>query len=122
MINLRPAGKGVAGRWDASDAGIRREAAVDGKDNAGDEGCGVVIEQEQNRADQLLRLAEAPHRGRGKDFAGARRGRAVRVPQKPGAMALTRMPILEKCTASHCVKLEIAAFAPEYAGILVSGV
>ena len=27
-------------------------------------------------------------------------------------MALTRMPILEKCTASHCVKLEMAAFAP----------
>ena len=44
------------------------------------------------------------------------------VEKKPGAIALTRMPILEKCTASHCVKLEMAAFAPEYAGILVSGV
>ena len=86
MIKLRPAGKGLAGRWDESDAGIRREAAVNGKDNAGNEGCGVVIEQEQNRADQLLRLAEAPHWGRGKDFAGARRGRAVRVPQKRGVL------------------------------------
>ena len=35
------------------------------------------------------------------------------VTKKPGAMALTRMPVLAKCTASHCVKLLIAAFAPE---------
>ena len=44
------------------------------------------------------------------------------VLKKPGAMAFTRMPTLLKCTASHCVKLLIAAFAPEYAGIFVSGV
>ena len=35
------------------------------------------------------------------------------VTKNPGAMALTRMPALEKCTASHCVKFEMAAFAPE---------
>ena len=35
------------------------------------------------------------------------------VAKKPGAMALTRMPTLEKCTASHWVKLVTAAFAPE---------
>ena len=35
------------------------------------------------------------------------------VTKKPGAMALTRMPAGAKCTASHCVKFEIAAFAPE---------
>ena len=29
------------------------------------------------------------------------------------SMALTRMPTLEKWTASHWVKLEMAAFAPE---------
>ena len=44
------------------------------------------------------------------------------VQKKPGAIAFTRMPTFEKCTASHCVKLDIAAFAPEYAGIFVSGV
>ena len=33
--------------------------------------------------------------------------------KKPGAMALTRMPVLAKCTASHCVKLETAALAAE---------
>ena len=44
------------------------------------------------------------------------------VEKKPGAMALTLMPTFEKCTASHWVKLDIAALAPEYAGILVRGV
>ena len=39
-----------------------------------------------------------------------------------GGFSAYRTPTLEKCTASHCVKLEIAAFAAEYAGILVSGV
>ena len=33
--------------------------------------------------------------------------------KKPGAMAFTRMPTLEKCTASHCVKFDTADFAPE---------
>ena len=33
--------------------------------------------------------------------------------KKPGAIALTRMPALEKCTASHWVKLDTAALAPE---------
>ena len=82
MIDLRPAGKGVAGRWYASDAGIRREAAVNGENHAGDEGSGVVIQQEQNCADQLLCFAETPHRGCGENLAGARRGRAVRVPEE----------------------------------------
>ena len=44
------------------------------------------------------------------------------VKKKPGAIAFTRMPTFAKCTASHCVKFEIAAFAPLYAGILVRGV
>ena len=44
------------------------------------------------------------------------------VEKNPGAMAFTRIPTLEKCTASHCVKFDTAAFAPEYAGIFVSGV
>ena len=44
------------------------------------------------------------------------------VEKNPGAIALTRIPTFEKCTASHCVKLEIAAFAPLYAGIFVRGV
>ena len=43
------------------------------------------------------------------------------VAKKPGAMALTRMPIFEKWTASHMVKLDTAAFAAEYAGIFVRG-
>ena len=33
--------------------------------------------------------------------------------KKPGAMALTRMPTLLKCTASHWVKLVTAALEPE---------
>ena len=44
------------------------------------------------------------------------------VEKNPGAIAFTLIFILEKCTASHCVKLDTAAFAPLYAGILVSGV
>ena len=32
---------------------------------------------------------------------------------KPGAMALQRMPVPAKWVASHWVKLEIAALAPE---------
>ena len=43
------------------------------------------------------------------------------VTKKPGAMALTRIPALAKCTASHCVKLLSAATAPLYTGILVRG-
>ena len=35
------------------------------------------------------------------------------VEKNPGAMALTRMPTLEKWTASHWVKLLMAALAPE---------
>lgn len=35
------------------------------------------------------------------------------VEKNPGAMALTRIPTLEKCTASHWVKLVMAALAPE---------
>ena len=55
--------------------------------------------------------------------SGFHRSEAFCLPEKkPGAMALTRMPTLEKCTASHWVKFETADFAPEYAGILVSGV
>ena len=42
--------------------------------------------------------------------------------KKPGAIALTLMPSLAKCTASHSVKLDMPAFAALYAGILVSGV
>lgn len=37
-------------------------------------------------------------------------------------MALQRILLPAKCVASHWVKLEIAAFAPEYAGIFVNGV
>ena len=33
--------------------------------------------------------------------------------RKPGAIALHRIPVPAKCVASHCVKLEIAALAPE---------
>ena len=44
------------------------------------------------------------------------------VEKNPGAMALTRIPDLAKCTANHCVKLDTAAFAALYAGIFVSGV
>ena len=33
--------------------------------------------------------------------------------RKPGAIALQRMPEPAKCVASYCVKLEMAAFAPE---------
>jgi O-acetylhomoserine (thiol)-lyase len=33
------------------------------------------------------------------------------VAQKPGAIALTRMPTGARCTASHCVKLLTAALA-----------
>ena len=43
------------------------------------------------------------------------------VEKKPGAMALTRIPISAKCTAIHSVKFFTAAFAALYAGILVSG-
>ena len=35
------------------------------------------------------------------------------VEKKPGAIAFTLIPTLLKWTASHCVKLEIAALAPE---------
>ena len=35
------------------------------------------------------------------------------VTKKPGAIALQRILVCAKCTASHFVKLEIAAFAPE---------
>ena len=35
------------------------------------------------------------------------------VTKKPGAMALTRTPLLAKCTASHWVKLLTAALAAE---------
>ena len=41
--------------------------------------------------------------------------------RKPGAIALQRMPVPAKCVASHWVRLETAALAAEYAGILVSG-
>ena len=41
--------------------------------------------------------------------------------KKPGAIALTLMPACAKCTASHWVKLDTAAFAALYAGILVRG-
>ena len=37
-------------------------------------------------------------------------------------MALQRMPVPAKWVASHWVKFDIAAFAPEYAGIFVRGV
>ena len=37
-------------------------------------------------------------------------------------MALQRMPLLAKCTASHWVKLDTPDLAALYAGILVSGV
>lgn len=33
--------------------------------------------------------------------------------RKPGAIALQRIPVPAKCVASHCVKFETAAFAPE---------
>ena len=35
---------------------------------------------------------------------------------------MQRIPVPAKCVASHCVKLEIPAFAAEYAGIFVRGV
>ena len=43
------------------------------------------------------------------------------VTKKPGAIAFTRMPDFAKYTASHCVKLDMDAFAPLYAGIRVRG-
>ena len=48
-----------------------------------------------------------------------RRARFWLVTKKPGAIALQRMLQGAKCTASHCVKLDIPAFAAEYAGIFV---
>ena len=35
------------------------------------------------------------------------------VRKKPGAMAFTRTPACEKCTASHCVMFETPALAAE---------
>ena len=49
------------------------------------------------------------------------RARFWLLTRKPGAIAFARMPVPAKCVASHCVKLLMAAFAPEYAGIFVSG-
>ena len=69
-----------------SDAGIGGETAVDGDDDARDEGGCLVVQKEQQRAVQLLAFTEAAHRGGGKDRAGARRGRAVRVPQQSGVL------------------------------------
>ncbi len=64
-------------------AGIGREAAVDGNRHAGDEACGIVVEQEQHRAAELLfAVAEAAHGRSGQDLARAGRGRAVRVEEQ----------------------------------------
>ena len=49
------------------------------------------------------------------------RARFWPLTRKPGAMALARMPPPVKWVASHRVKLLMAAFATESAGILVSG-
>ncbi|MCY1464526.1 hypothetical protein D9M71_825590 [compost metagenome] len=49
------------------------------------------------------------------------RFRFCSVIKNPGAMALTRKPASAKCTAIHCVKLLIAAFAALYAGTFVIG-
>ena len=50
--------RGIAGFCLGSDPGIGGEAAVYGDDDAGDETGGGVVQQEHQRADQLLGLAD----------------------------------------------------------------
>ena len=58
--------------FDFLHAGIGGEAAVNGKGHAGDEGGGLVVQQEQHRAGELLLgIAEAAHRSGGQELAGA---------------------------------------------------
>ena len=68
------------------DAGEGVEAAVDGEDDAGDEGGGRVVEEPQDGADEVGGM---------------------------GAIAFTRTPACEKWTASHWVKFDTPAFAAE---------
>ena len=63
-------------------AGVGQKAAVDGQRHAGDEAGGLVVEEEQQGAVQLLGLAEAAHGRGGQDLAGAGGGGAVGVPEE----------------------------------------
>ena len=105
-----------------SHAGVGGEAGVDGQHHAGDGAGGLVVAQEEHTAQQLAALHEPVHGGARQNLGGAGGGGAVLVEeelpvlvghQEPGAMALQRMPVPAKWVASHWVKLEMAALAPE---------
>src|SRR5204863_8172349 len=66
------ADSGVSSSYAAVDA----EATVHGNDRAGDEGCRIAAEKAE-RAEQLLRAAEPPHRRLGDDALGALRVLAI---------------------------------------------
>lgn len=112
-------------------AGVRGETAVHRDCDAGHKTGRVIVDEEAQCAEQLLRLAEAAIgvcemilwlRGVRLPSSLKSKVRFWFVAKKPGAMAFTRMLQFAKCTASHCVKFETAALAPLYAGIFVSGV
>lgn len=97
--------RNFSGRKGPSDPGIGAEAAVHGDDHAGDEAGGGFGQQEEQGADELLRLAEPAHGGAVQDLGSAGRrvaglveqqGLVLRGDEKAGAMALTRIFALEK--------------------------
>ena len=70
----------------SSHARVGGKAAVDRDRHAGDEAGGVIIQEKQHRARELLALAEAAHGRGGEDLARAGGRRAVLVPEERGVL------------------------------------
>ena len=124
----------VSGHSDSTREGFRvaswpsdgrgQEAAVDAKVRTGDESASPCGSEEDGRADDLVRLAEATHRRVGKDLATALRWATVVVEEqtaillareKPGVIEFTRTPFSNNSGARNRVRFRSAAFAAEYA-------
>ena len=90
----------------------RRPMIFKNRDTGNLDNCMVTVKGERYRfmgvAAKIL-----PVRGVGEPSALNSKSLFCLVTKKPGAMALTRIFCPAKCTASHCVKLETAALAPE---------
>ena len=106
----------------ASNAGVGSEAAVDGQDDTGNSGGHLVICEEEHTAQKFSGVNKAAHGGTRQDLAGTGLGGTILIEQqcpvlvgydKTGSDGITADAGACKWVASHWVKLEMAAFAPE---------